>query len=47
MGSVTIKILVQSVNAGQIVKKTIQFYIPKDLFKILNDTPIHTQHQTQ
>ena len=47
MGSVTIKILVQSVNVGQIAKKTIQFHIPKDLFKILNDTPTNTQHQTQ
>ena len=47
MGSVTIKILVQSVNVGQIAKKTIQFHIPKDLLKILNDTPTNTQHQTQ
>ena len=47
MGSVTIKILVQSVNVGQIAKKTIQFNIPKDLLKILNDTPTNTQHQTQ
>ena len=46
MGSVTIKILVQSVNVGQIAKKTIQFHIPKDL-KILNDTPTNTPHQTQ
>ena len=44
MGSVTIKILVQSVNVGQIAKKTIQFHIPKDLLKILNDTPTNTQH---
>ena len=34
MGIVTIKILVQSVNVGQIAKKTIQFHIPKDLLKI-------------
>ena len=47
MGSVTIKILLQSVNVGQIAKKTIQFHIPKDLLKILNDTPTNTQHQTQ
>ena len=47
MGSVTIKILVQSVNVGQIAKKTIQFHIPKDLLKILNDTPTNTQHETQ
>ena len=47
MGSVTIKILVQSMNVGQIVKTTIQFHIPKDLLKILNDTPTNTQHQTQ
>ena len=46
MGSVTIKILVQSVNVGQIAKKTIQLNIPKDLLKILNDTPTNT-HQTQ
>ena len=46
MGSVTIKILVQAVNVGQIAKKTIQFYIPKDLLKILNDKPTNT-HQTQ
>ena len=45
MGSVTIKILVQSVNVGQIAKKTIQFHIPKDLLKILNDTPTNTPHQ--
>ena len=30
MSSVTIKILVQSVNVGQVAKKTIQFHIPKD-----------------
>ena len=47
MGSVTIKILVQSVNVGQIAKKTIQFNIPKDLLKLFNDTPTNTQHQTQ
>ena len=47
MGSITIKILVQSVNVGQITKKTIQLHIPKDLFKILNDTPTNTQHHTQ
>ena len=47
MGSVTIKILGQSVNVGQIVKKTIQFHIPKDLLKILNDTPTNTQHETK
>ena len=47
MGSVTIKILVQSVNVGQIAKKTIQFHIPKNLLKILNDTPTNTQHQKQ
>ena len=47
MGSVTIKILVQSVNAGQIAKKTIQFHIPKDLLKILNDTPTNTKHETK
>ena len=47
MGSATIKILVQSVNVGQIAKKTIQFHVPKDLLKILNDTPTNTQHQTQ
>ena len=47
MGSVTIKILVQSVNVGQIAKKSIQFHIPKDLLKTLNDTPTNTQHQTQ
>ena len=47
MGSVTIKILVQSINAGQLAKKTIQFHIPKDLFKILNDTPMGAQHLTQ
>ena len=29
MGSITIKILVQSVNVGQIAKKTIQVHIPK------------------
>ena len=46
IGSVTIKILVQSVNVGQIAKKTIQSHIPKDL-KILNDTPTNTQHHTQ
>ena len=46
MGSVTIKIIVQSVNVGQIAKKTIQFHIPKDLLKILNDTPTNS-HQTQ
>ena len=47
MGSITIKILLQSANVGQIAKKTIQFHIPKDLLKILNDTPTNTQHQTQ
>ena len=47
MGSVTIKILVQSVSVGQIAKKNIQFHIPKDLLKIFNDTPTNTQHQTQ
>ena len=47
MGSITIKILIQSVNIGQIAKKTIQFHIPGDLFKILNNTPINTQHHTQ
>ena len=47
MGSITIKILVQSVDVGQIAKKTIQFHIPKNLLKILNDTPKNTQHQTQ
>ena len=47
MGSVTIKILVQSVNVGQIAKKTIQFHIPKGLLKIFNDTSTHSQHQTQ
>ena len=47
MGSVTIKILLQSANVGQIAKKTIQFHIPKDLIKILNDTPTNTQYQTQ
>ena len=46
MGSVTIKILVQSVNVGQIAKKTIQFHIPKDL-KILHDIPTNTQHGTK
>ena len=46
MGSVTIKILVQSVNVGQIAKKTIQFHIPKDLLKILNDTPTNTQYKS-
>ena len=47
MGSITIKILLQSVNVGQIAKKTIQVHIPKDLLKILNDTPTNTQHHTQ
>ena len=47
MGSVTIKILVQSINVGQIAKKTIQLNIPKYLLKILNDTPTNTQHYTQ
>ena len=47
MGSITIKILLQSVNVGQIAKKTIQVHIPKDLIKIPNDTPINSQHQTQ
>ena len=47
MGSVTIKILVKSINVAQIAKKTIQFHIPKDLLKILNDTPTNTQRQTQ
>ena len=47
MGSITIKILLQSANVGQIAKKTIQFHIPKDLLKILNDTPTNTQHHTQ
>ena len=46
MGSITIKIILQSVNVGQITKKTIQFHIPKDLLKILNDTPTNTQHHT-
>ena len=35
MGSITIKILLQSANVGQIAKKTIQFHIPKDLLKFL------------
>ena len=43
MGSVTIEILVQSTNVGQISMETIQFHIPKDLLKILNDTPINSQ----
>ena len=47
MGSVTIKILLQSANVGQIAKKIIQFHIPRDLLKILNDTPTDTQYQTQ
>ena len=47
MGSVTTKILVQSANVGQIAKKPIQFHIPKNLLKILNDTPTNTQHHTQ
>ena len=47
IGSVTIKILVQSVNVGQIERKTIQFHIPKDLLRILNGTPPNTQHYTQ
>ena len=47
MGSITIKILLQSVNVGQIAKKTIQVHIPKDLFKIFNDTPTNTQHHIQ
>ena len=47
MGSITIKILLQSVNVGQIAKKTIQVHIPKDLLKIINDTPTNTQHHTQ
>ena len=34
-------------NVGQIAKKTIQFHIPKDLLKILNDTPTNTQHETK
>ena len=34
-------------NVGEIAKKTIQFHIPKDLLKILNDTPTNTQCQTQ
>ena len=46
MGSITIKILVQSMNVGQIAKKTIQVHIPKDLLKIFNDTPTNTQHPT-
>ena len=46
MGSVTIKILIQSMNVGQTVRKNIQINIPKDL-KIHNDTPTNTQHQTQ
>ena len=46
MGSITIKILLQSVNVGQIAKKTIQVHIPKDL-KIINDTPTNTQQHTQ
>ena len=45
MGSITIKILLQSVNVGQIAKKTIQVHIPKDLLKIINDTPQHTQSE--
>ena len=47
MGSITIKILVQSMNVGQIAKKTIQVHIPKDLLKIINDTPTNTQQHTQ
>ena len=47
MGSITIKILLQAANVGQIAKKTIQFHIPKDLLKIINDTPTNTQHHTQ
>ena len=47
MGNITIKILLQSVNVGQIAKKTIQVHIPKDLLKIINDTPTNTQHHTQ
>ena len=47
MGSVTIKILLQSANIDQIAKKTIQFHVPKDLLKILNDAPTNTQHHTQ
>ena len=39
--------MLQSVNVGQITKKTIQFHIPKDLLKIINDTPTNTQHHTQ
>ena len=39
MGSITIKVLIQSLNSSQITKKTIQLHIPKDLLKILNDTP--------
>ena len=39
MGSIGIKILVQSLKFGQIAKKTIQLHVPKDLLKILNDTP--------
>ena len=34
-------------NVGQIAEKTIQFHIPKDLLKILNNTPTNTQHHTQ
>ena len=47
MSSVTKEILVQSVNVGQIAKKTIQFHIPKDVLKILNDIPNNTQHETK
>ena len=47
MGSITIKVLVQSFNAGQIAKKTIQLHIPKDLLKILNDTPTTLTNETK
>ena len=47
MSSVTIKVLVQSFNAVQVAKKTIQLYIPKDLLKILNDAPTTPTNETK